>query len=158
MKTQEKTEKIQRKSFATTGTAKSTKTTYTAFFTWTQHLSRSITNWVWNFSTECQTTKQQRIYSQKKLKDFDFVGNLNKRTSEKVYMSFLVFGSTTYLKGNCFVKIVLSKFGLSIDFGFISAPNHVCTKLIKWNIFWIAPPYYWRSSSEDKKDRVTTLR
>ena len=52
-------------------------------------------------------------------------------------MSFLVFGSTAYFKDNCFVKIALSKLGLSTGFAFITAPNHVCTELIKikWNRF-----------------------
>ena len=52
-------------------------------------------------------------------------------------MSFLVLGSTAYLKGNCFVKIALSKLGLSTGFAFITASNQVCTKLIKikWTRF-----------------------
>ena len=38
---------------------------------------------------------------------------------------------------NCFVKIALSKLGLWTGFAFITAPNHVCTELIKikWNRF-----------------------
>ena len=50
-------------------------------------------------------------------------------------MSFLVFGSTTYLKDNFCVKIVLPKSGLSRGFAFFTAPDHVCTGLIKikWN-------------------------
>ena len=31
------------------------------------------------------------------------------------------------------MKIVLSKSGLSRDFAFITAPNHVCTELFKLN-------------------------
>ena len=46
-------------------------------------------------------------------------------------MSFLVFGNTAYLKDNFFVKIALSKLGLSTGFGFITAPNHVCTEVIQ---------------------------
>ena len=46
-------------------------------------------------------------------------------------MSFLVFGSTAYLKENCFVKIALSKLGLSTGFAFITAPNHACIELTK---------------------------
>ena len=125
---------------------------------WTQLLSRSTTSWAWNFSTERQGTKQQRVYFQKII--LGSLRNLNKNTSEKAYMSFLVLGSTAYLKGNCFVKIALSKLGLSTGFAFITASNHVCTKLIKikWTRFWIKPPNYLRSSSKDKRDRVITLR
>ena len=46
-------------------------------------------------------------------------------------MSFLVFGSTAYLKDNCFVKIALSKLGLQTGFAFITALNQVCTELIR---------------------------
>ena len=46
-------------------------------------------------------------------------------------MSFLLFGSTAYLKDNCFVKIALSKLGLQTGFAFITALNQVCTELIR---------------------------
>ena len=46
-------------------------------------------------------------------------------------MSFLVFGSTAYLKDNCFVKIALSKLGLQTGFAFITALNQVCTEPIR---------------------------
>ena len=55
---------------------------------------------------------QQRIYFQKKKLKTLKSRKLKKNTSEKAYMSFLVFGSTAYLKDNCFVKIALSKLGL----------------------------------------------
>ena len=37
--------------------------------------------------------------------------------------------STTYLKGNCCMKIIFSKLGLSRGFAFITAPDHVRTEL-----------------------------
>ena len=56
-----------------------------------------------------------------------YVGNLNKNISEEDLRN------TTYLKENCCVKIVLSKSGLSRGFAFITAPDHMCTELIKLN-------------------------
>ena len=48
-----------------------------------------------------------------------------KNTSEEDLCKCLVFGSTTYLKGNCCMKIVLPKSGLSRGLAFITAPDYV---------------------------------
>ena len=62
-----------------------------------------------------------------------YVGNLNKSISEEDLYELFGLQNTTYLKENCFVKIVLSKLSLSRGFAFITAPDDVCTELIKLN-------------------------
>ena len=62
-----------------------------------------------------------------------YVGNLSKNISEEDLYELFGLGNTTYLKENSCVKIVLSKSGLWRGFAFITAPDHVCTKLIKLN-------------------------
>ena len=62
-----------------------------------------------------------------------FVGNLNKNTTEKNLYELFGLQNTTYLKGNCCVKIVPSKSGLSRGFAFITAAEHAYTELIKLN-------------------------
>ena len=74
-----------------------------------------------------RTQNSKESDSQNTLKTL-YVGNLNKNISEEDLRN------TTYLKENCCVKIVLSKSGLSRDFAFITALDHVCTDLIKLNV------------------------
>ena len=62
-----------------------------------------------------------------------YVGHLNKNTPEEDLCELFGLRNTTYLKENCCVKIVLSKSGVSRGFAFITAPDHVCTELIKLN-------------------------
>ena len=62
------------------------------------------------------------------------VGNLNKNTSEEDFFDELFdLRNTTYHKENGSVEIVPSKSGLLRGFAFITAPDHVCTELIKLN-------------------------
>ena len=84
------------------------------------------------FQTNVQTQNSKESNSQNTLKTF-YVGNLNKNITEEDLYELSGLRNTAYLKENCYVKIVLSKSGLSRGFAFITAPDHVCTKLIKLN-------------------------
>ena len=83
-----------------------------------------------NLNVRTQNSKESN--SQNTLKNL-YVGNLNKNTSEEDLYELFGLQNTTYLKENCCVKIVLSKSGLSKGFAFITAPDYVCTELIKSN-------------------------
>ena len=62
------------------------------------------------------------------------VGNLNKNISEEDFFDELFdLRNTAYHKENGSVEIVPSKSGLLRGFAFITAPDHVCTELIKLN-------------------------
>ena len=79
-----------------------------------------------------QTQNSKESNSHNTLKTL-YVGNLSKNISEEDLYELFGLGNTTYLKQNCCVKIVLSKSGSSRGFAFITAPDHVCTELIKLN-------------------------
>ena len=85
-----------------------------------------------------------------------YVGNLNKNISEEDFREVFDLRNTTYLKKNCCVKIVLSKSGLSRGFGFITAPDHVCTELIKSNEIDFNSDRLTIEEAQSK--RATTLR
>ena len=61
-----------------------------------------------------------------------YVGNLIKSISEEDLHGLFGLQNTTYLKEYCYEKI-LSKSGFWRGFAFITAPDHVCTGLIKLN-------------------------
>ena len=78
------------------------------------------------------TQNSKESNSQNTLKNL-YVGNSNKNMLEEDLYELLGWRNTTYCKENLCVKIVLSESGLARGFVFITAPNHICTKLIKVN-------------------------
>ena len=56
------------------------------------------------------------------------VGNLNNNISEEDLYDLFGLRNTTYLKEKCYLKVALSKLGLSRGFAFITVPDHVCTE------------------------------
>ena len=84
------------------------------------------------FQTNLRAQNSKESNSQNTLKTL-YVGNLNKSISEEDLHEPFGLWNITYLKENCCVKVVLSKSGLSRGFAFVTAPDHVCTELIKLN-------------------------
>ena len=82
--------------------------------------------------TNVRTQNSKESNSQNTLKIL-YVRNLNKNISKEDLYELFGLRNTTYLKKNCCVKIVLSESGLSRGLAFITAPDHICTELIKLN-------------------------
>ena len=71
------------------------------------------------FQTNVRTQNSKESYSQNTLKILH-VGNLNKSISEEDLSELFGLGNPTYLKENCYAKIVFSKSDLSRNFTFIT--------------------------------------